>query len=423
MRVAAGGPIFRVGRVFLGVALAGQMALAQASFPLGNPLAEAVSNAPETVHLKASQSPALSVSVALLGYSPPGEYYLGRREALLSLDFLSEDRLLFTFRVPGLLRRDQPSGWKETERQVRALVLSLPSGTVLTESLWTLHDSDRYLWMLPEGHFLLRDRNEIREGDASLQLRTRMRFSGQVIWLNPDPEGRYLAVETHEPRAVLGSEGEQSEGPEKENLKLQIVRREDGQVLLESNVEAPRHLSLGAGSYLTSRYGQGLEWQIARFPLTGGFVPAGKVRSSCAPTLDFLGNQEILASGCDTLGGHRLSALTVHGRPLWENSAPDNTVWPLLFSAANGSRVARESLLMGHPLSSRNPFSAEDVRSQLVEVFDAADGKKTLTVQAWPMLDGGGNVALSPSGKRVAVLVDGAIRIFDLPTVFGVLVP
>ncbi len=31
------------------------------------------------------------------------------------------------------------------------------------------------------------------------------------------------------------------------------------------------------------------------------------------------------------------------------------------------------------------------------------------------MLDAGGNVAISPSGKRVAVLNDGTIQVFELP--------
>jgi hypothetical protein len=33
-----------------------------------------------------------------------------------------------------------------------------------------------------------------------------------------------------------------------------------------------------------------------------------------------------------------------------------------------------------------------------------------------PALDAGGNVAISPSGCRVALLNDGAIQVFDLPS-------
>jgi hypothetical protein len=46
----------------------------------------------------------------------------------VSLDFIGENRLLFTFRTPGLIRR---AGAKEDDvRQIRAVVLTLPQGTV-----------------------------------------------------------------------------------------------------------------------------------------------------------------------------------------------------------------------------------------------------------------------------------------------------
>jgi hypothetical protein len=50
-----------------------------------------------------------------------------------------------------------------------------------------------------------------------------------------------------------------------------------------------------------------------------------------------------------------------------------------------------------------------------VRVFDAASGNVALEAPASPPLDGGGNVAISPSGRRVAVLNAGAIQVFDLP--------
>ncbi len=51
---------------------------------------------------------------------------------------------------------------------------------------------------------------------------------------------------------------------------------------------------------------------------------------------------------------------------------------------------------------------------QVVRVMDAADGKVVLEAPLTPMLDGGGNVAISPSGRRVAILNGGAIEVFEL---------
>jgi hypothetical protein len=61
------------------------------------------------------------------------------------------------------------------------------------------------------------------------------------------------------------------------------------------------------------------------------------------------------------------------------------------------------------------PMGTEDVKEQSVTVFDAATGDVAFVSPLSPMLDAGGNVAVSPSGRRVALLNAGAIQVFDLP--------
>jgi hypothetical protein len=48
-------------------------------------------------------------------------------------------------------------------------------------------------------------------------------------------------------------------------------------------------------------------------------------------------------------------------------------------------------------------------------VFDSATGKVVLRAEAKPIFDVGGNVALSPSGRRVAIIMADGLQIFDLP--------
>jgi hypothetical protein len=66
-------------------------------------------------------------------------------------------------------------------------------------------------------------------------------------------------------------------------------------------------------------------------------------------------------------------------------------------------------------VNASSPLTTEDVKGQSVEIFDAANGKVALAVQVTPALDGGGNVAISPSGRRAAVLNGGFIQLFELP--------
>ena len=109
---------------------------------------------PDRLPEKPSQPPAFSIPVEPLGFSAPGPLYLGLHNSFVSLDFLDENRLLFTFRVPGLIHRMRGSAKPRSDaRQIRAVVLTLPAGTVTAEALWTVHDRSRYLWMLTMAAF------------------------------------------------------------------------------------------------------------------------------------------------------------------------------------------------------------------------------------------------------------------------------
>jgi len=60
-------------------------------------------------------------------------------------------------------------------------------------------------------------------------------------------------------------------------------------------------------------------------------------------------------------------------------------------------------------------MSSEDIKGQWVRVFDSVTGTVAFESPATPILDAGGNVAISPSGRRVAVLNAGSIQVFELP--------
>jgi len=371
--------------------------------------------------VKASQEPSFSIPVDPLGFAAPGAFYLGQRNSMVSLDFLDEDRLLFTFRVPGLLRRDAQS--TSEERQIRAVVLSLPTGTVLAEALWTVHDRARYLWMLKDCHFLLRDGDEIKLGDGSLELKPYLRFPGPLLWMEMDPSQRFLVADSREKGSKPGTVASPStaavdmtvDGDQgTPDTVVRILKRDSGQVLLLSHTHSAVHLPINGDGYLESLRSHGIEWSLNLNYFTGGSMVLGRLVSTCAPSYNVLSSQEVLATVCDTLGGSKLVALSTDGKKLWENFVPDNSIWPLLVNAPDGSRLARETLSVNHVLTARSPLSTEDIRGQLVEVFDAANGKRALTVQITPPLDAGGNIAFSPSGRRVAALSAGAIQIFDL---------
>lgn len=382
-----------------------------------------------------SLSPSLSIPVEPLGFSAPGAIYLGSRNALASLDFLDENRLLFTFRIPGLLHRDL-SGEESDERQIRAVVLTLPQGAVEYQTTWTVHDRRRYLWMLSNGRFLLRDRNTLLEGDATLALKPFLDFPGPLLSVDLDPGQRFLVTNSREPAAPQPSAAskpgevstpstasatiatdEDSAPPQAAppDLVVRILHRASGQVLLVSRVRAIVHLPINSQGYLENLRGQNSTWVLNLGYFTGGSKMLGSVESTCAPDDDFLSEREILVTGCGSSGESRLVAVTTSGRTLWITLAPGTAVWPQLTVAPNGLRLAWSTLNVSHSVNAFAPMGTDDVKAQSVTVFDAATGDIALVSPLSPVLDVGGNVAISPSGRRVALVNAGAIQIFDLP--------
>jgi hypothetical protein len=385
---------------------------------------------PDRIAEKPSQPPAYLIPVAALGFSSPGAINLGLRNSVVSLDFLDEGRLLFTFRVPGLVHRDAGEG---EERQIRAVVLKLPEGVVEAKALWTVHDRQRYLWALNGGRFLLRDRNNLEMGDATLELKPFLRFPGPLLWLEMDPTQQFLVTNSREPAAAGSKSGEaddqatrnvygQKTGGESD-LEVRILRRDSGQVMLVSHARSTVHLPINSEGYLESERGMGSEWLLNLKYFSGGSRILGQVESSCAPIFDFLSEREVLVTACTPLGAGKLAAMTTEGRRLWDAETSDATLWPLVVRSAEGTRLAREALRVNHSVRAGSNVDQGDIIGQLVEVLDAADGKVVLEAAASPILDGGGNVAISPSGRRVAVLNGGAVQVFELPAPTPLLEP
>jgi hypothetical protein len=382
---------------------------------------------PDNLPDRPSIAPSFTIPAEPLGFSAPGAIYLGQRYSMASLDFLDENHLLFTFRVPGLIHRKAGDSWSDEERQIRAVVLALPSGAVDAETVWPLHDRARYLWMLKDGHYLVRDRDSLLEGGPTLELKQLLRFPGALLSVSMDPAQQYMVTNSREaappkaeevPSPAGASAGVTTDGQNAEaqaDLVLRILRRDTAKVMLVSRVRSAVRLSINSDGYIESLRGNGTRWMVNMDYFTGGSRILGNVESTCSPAYDFISQREVLVTACLPNGADRLVAMDTDGHHLWENQTSAVSVWPLVVSSPDGSRLARETLAVNHAVNAYQPLDPSDIKGQLVRVFDAVTGSVALTAPASPALDAGGNVAISPSGRRVAVIHAGAIEVFELP--------
>ncbi len=304
---------------------------------------------PDRLADKPSQPPAFKIPVAPLGFSGPGAIYLGQRNSVVSLDFLDENRLLFTFRVPGLVHRDAGEG---EERQIRAVVLKLPAGTVEAEALWTVHDRQRYLWALSGGPLSAARPQQSGDGRRHAGAEALFALSGTAAVAGDGPHatvsGDQLARAGGGQKFRRGSRPATQNGygqkPDGESdLEVRILRRDSGQVMLVSRARSTVHLPINSDGYLESLRAMGNEWLLNLKYFSGGSTIVGQVESSCPPLFDFLSQREVLATTCTPQGAGKLVAMTTEGRRLWDAETSDTTMWPLVVRSPDGLRLAREA--------------------------------------------------------------------------------
>jgi hypothetical protein len=373
---------------------------------------------------------AFSIPVAPLGFSVPGDNYLLRHQTLMSLDFLDEDRLLFTFRVSGLMERDAGDDLKGTQQQIRAKVVVVSTGEVESEAAWIVPDRSRYLWMLNDGHFLLRVRDGLEQGDSTLKTTSFLRFPGTLLWIQMDPKEQFImanslesASASQKPDSSPTTQPVASSDPQKPGeqsvLVTRTLNRASGDVTRVSRVPWTNQDSnwpMNSDGYVERLHDDTDHWHLELYEFAGSHRPVVHMDSTCLPQYNFLSETELLLTRCDPDKGDRLGAISTRGEALWEVQASSNAMWPLLVTAPNGSRFARQTMLLKHQAKSyKHMLSAVDFQGQMVRVFDTANGKVVLEAPLTPILDAGGNVAISPSGQRVAILNAGAIQIFQLP--------
>lgn len=378
---------------------------------------------------KPTVAPFAAIPLDPLDFARPNPVYLGHRYTMASLDFLDEDHLLFTFRVPGLIRRTSGDEGKDDKHTIRAVVLAIPSGAIVAQTTWVLQGRDRYIWPLKGGGFLLRDGRVISAGDARLRTKAILSFPGPVLDISMDPDEQYLVTNSREPAATEAKTSTSTSAPasapgdgsvEDENagvpdVVLRVLRRTSGNVLNVTRVRAAKRISINSQGVLEALQGYSNQWSINLDQLTGGTKHLALVVSQCMPRLEFVSDRELLATTCKPAGGFGLIGIATGGQLLWQDSTSGYTVWPILRRSETGLRFLHETLAVTREIGAYWALDRTDVKAQRVRVFNAADGTVAFEATADPVLDAGGNAAISPSGRRVALLSSGQIQVFNLP--------
>jgi hypothetical protein len=344
--------------------------------------------------------------------------------AFSSLDFIDAHHLLFTFHQARLLHREENPGKLENDQIIRAVVLEIPGGKVVESTEWRMHDKIRYLWPLGEGKFLVRQRNSYALTDVSLKLQPYIEVSTPVFATEVSPDGSVIVIEhefekhTPEQHKRLDDQAAQFGDPSPvEDTQITLINSSSREVLAAVHTELPIHVPVTTNGYVGVTRGKGEDQFTVRFiPLEGKETVLGKVASTCTPRENFLNRKALVIESCGPKSTDVfLDAWTIEGKKLWNATRDGRLVWPSFVYSRTGDRFAESVLRITHPIDLADSLLDEDVREQLVQVFDAETGALLMTTNASPILTGGQNFALSGDGQRLVVLREGAIQIFDVP--------
>jgi hypothetical protein len=370
--------------------------------------------------------PAVSIPIQPLGYRPPGKLYLLARYSSSSLDFLDSTHLLLTFRRPRLIAREQ--GSDGLDQVIQAEVLELPTGKVVAEDQWLMHDRGRYLWQLAGNKVLLRIGSHLYETDSTLHLKPLYEAATDLEEVELSPNGRLLVVESelekHTPEehdrltkhaAMVGDQ------PPAEDVQIRMMRLDQRKLMLSARADAAGDLPATVDGFFTQEKVGEDSWNV-RFKryddpqATGKGENVVQLESACDPSEKVLNEQSVLILSCRPGHDDRfVSAYSLDRHKLWDGRWQSNFTWPAFRVAQEGTSVAISWLAVNHPVSTMAPINDDEVQNQVLSVLDSRTGGLRLAVLIKPIVSAGGNFALSADGNRLAVLNHGAIEIYDLP--------
>ncbi len=356
--------------------------------------------------------------------------------SMATVHMLDNSHVLFTYSLRSLVPRLPGDDVNDSDRQVAAVLLEVPSGKVLARAKWHLHDHGPYLWNLGQGRFIMRSGNELSMF-MPLQTMARgedpfLRFAlphrpGQPVLVAGSPDGRMVTVEIEaELRRAAGEE--QDESRRKKHYTLEFFRieapespKQPVQVKGAGAVGSPvlLRLPMDGDGYLWAEDGErGGKWMVSFNEFGGKQQPLTPVMSSCHPRLTLLSRSQFLAETCrGTDQQPMLAAYGFDGHENWEEQFGEALQPPVLALAPEVGRFAMSRLVASSSGESagNSTLAGADPIAQEIRVYQIESGDLLLHLQSAPAARTAENFDLSPDGRLLITMGPQTLDLYRLP--------
>jgi VWFA-related protein len=359
--------------------------------------------------------PATQIDLAALGYGGLSAAARQSGGSNLSVDFLDSQHVLLTFNPKKLFKRLPECPPTHSDRLIHAVVMEVPGGKVVRETDWYLHDLRRYVWSLGAGRVLLRRLNRLYEVNSSLEERLVFDSPTDLLWVAVTPDGKQIIVETsagtgaqNDPR----DDNSRNDAKKKERVKVSFL--DANSLAAQRTIEVRGMISLEAtSSGFADVRRQGSAW-LVEF----GNANIARVKARRTPNLLYSSANTLLIGRCSiSREGYSVSAFTVTGTFLWRQHWEECRYSPVARDSEDGSRfaVGTVTIRSGNAIqTSAGEESGDEGLEQHIQVFDTATGNSIVSVTAAPAVPNGQNIALSPEGRRLAVIAGTVMNVYEL---------
>jgi hypothetical protein len=224
----------------------------------------------------------------------------------LSIDFVDRDHILFTFNQKKLFARHADCPPTHDDRLIHAAILEIPSGKLLKQTDWYLHDSRRYLWTLGSGKVLLRKLNSLYAVDAALHETLLWTSPKDLLWVSVTPDGKQIITETADAVSTP------SKGKQSSKLRVQIAFRDADSLAVQRMIRSEKPatmeaVSAGFASVIPGATGR--VWLVRFGPDEKQRANIARVRTRRAPDVLYLsGNTMLIGRDSSSKPGYSVSA-------------------------------------------------------------------------------------------------------------------
>ncbi len=374
--------------------------------------------------LATSPEQPLRIPLDSLGYHTIQPAFLLSGGSLLTVHFADHDHLLVTFSVHRLMRRDEVLLPDDEDGTIGAYLLELPSGKLLAQTEWRVHDRGQYLWNLGQGRFLLRIRDQLTviapNAADGFQETPFLRVNRRILAIMMSSDKDLLTMESVNSSYNAGAQGAAiipqteaapvlisfyrlfSDGPDGRHLTVQAA----GAV----HARQPLALPVTSSGFLDAIQGGRDRWMFNFYTHAGKVSELSAFDTTCYPRTTFVSHSEFVAFGCKGSDRQDFAGFNLRGEEMWQQNFFEAYVAPWFSFAPAAGRFALGRIILTSPTDAASELDTSQVRAEEVRVYQTYSGKILLRVECSPVERAGQNFELSADGLRLAAVQETVVQ-------------